>query len=218
MELPLFPLNTVLFPGMPLSLHIFEERYKKMINLCIAEKMPFGVVLISSGTEALGPLADPYTVGCTARITQVQPISQGRMNLVAVGQDRFRVLELDKESQPYLVGRVEIDNLPDPTPGTLDPLGQGLRPQVVRYLEILAKAGDVQFDPSQLPDDPMGLANLAAFLIRVEADQKQKLLESATPERFVKDVRALFRRENALLETMLRQSQEDSNNSPFSLN
>ena len=59
-EIPLFPLNTVLFPNAPLRLHIFEERYKRMVNDCLAEKQPFGVVLIRHGLEALGPLAEPF--------------------------------------------------------------------------------------------------------------------------------------------------------------
>ena len=65
--LPLFPLNTVLFPNMVLPLHVFEERYKLMINTCLAQDKPFGVVLIYSGTEAGGP-AVPHSVGTVARI------------------------------------------------------------------------------------------------------------------------------------------------------
>ena len=84
-ELPLFPLNTVLFPGMPLPLHIFEDRYKQMINNCLEEKEPFGVVLIRNGKEALGPLAQPHSIGCTARIVEVQKLSDGRMNITSVG-------------------------------------------------------------------------------------------------------------------------------------
>lgn len=218
-DLPLFPLNTVLFPGMPLSLHIFEERYKAMINACIAEKMPFGVILIEEGAEANGPLAQPYEMGCAARITQVQPLVQGRMNLVAVGQERFRVLELDRESQPYLVGKVEMKPLQTVNPTQLQSQGDQLRPQVIRYLEILAQAGDVQFEPQQLPDEALPLAYLAAFLVRVEADKKQNMLEAATASQFVGRVRNTFTTENALLETMVKYSQaENDNPSPFSLN
>ncbi len=217
-DLPLFPLNTVLFPGMPLSLHIFEDRYKAMINACISEKIPFGVVLISDGTEANGPLANPYTVGCTARITQVQPLVQGRMNLVAIGQERFRIYELDRESQPYLVGRVEMDGLPIDNNTTLRDQGDKLRPHVIRYLEILAQAGDVQFEPEQLPDETLALAYLAAFYVRVEASKKQGLLEAKNASQFVREVRALYMTENALLEKMVQYSQEDGNPGPFSLN
>jgi uncharacterized protein len=105
-DLPLFPLNTVLFPGMPLTLHIFEERYKLMIERCLEHRQPFGVVLIRYGKEALGSLADPHRIGCTARILDVQPLSEGRMNISALGQKRFRILELShKKALPGGLGR-----------------------------------------------------------------------------------------------------------------
>lgn len=84
-ELPLFPLNTVLFPGTPIQLHIFEDRYLKMINRCIEEHKPFGVVLIEEGSEAFGPLAKPYRIGCTALIAKVEKLEDGRINITAVG-------------------------------------------------------------------------------------------------------------------------------------
>lgn len=217
-EMPLFPLNTVLFPGMPLSLHIFEERYKTMINACIAERLPFGVVLISQGTEALGPLADPNEWGCSAKITQVQPLPQKRMNLVAVGHERFRIVGLDRESQPYLVGKVEPMPMPIVSPLQLQDASERLREYVMRYLEILSQASDVQFDPSQLPEDPLALANFAAYYIRIEAEKKQRLLECATAGKFVRAVQRLYHTENALLQTMLSNSQKDDSNNPFSLN
>ena len=80
-ELPLFPLNTVLFPGMPIKLHIFEERYKLMISRCYTEGQPFGVALIKSGNE-VGRKAEPFLVGCTAVITELEPLPDGRMNIV----------------------------------------------------------------------------------------------------------------------------------------
>jgi Lon protease-like protein len=93
-ELPLFPLNTVLFPGMPLPLRIFEERYKLMIRFCIENNQPFGVVLIRQGLEALGRLAEPYEIGCTARIIEVEPLAKGQMNISTLGEKRFRICQL----------------------------------------------------------------------------------------------------------------------------
>lgn len=220
-RMPLFPLNTVLFPGMPLSLHIFEDRYKQMMNACISEKIPFGVVLISEGVEALGPLANPHLMGCSARITQVQPLGQGRMNLVAVGEERFRVLNLDRDSQQYLVGEVEMEPMAGSAQAKLAGIGGRLRDRVIRYLEILSEAGDVQFDPEQIPTDALKLANFAAFLVRVEPDEKQRLLEFGSELAFLGAVNSLYSRENALLETMIAQSQreeEGGNPGPFSLN
>ena len=217
-DLPLFPLNTVLFPGMPLSLHIFEERYKQMINVCISEKQPFGVVLIAEGTEALGPLAQPNMVGTTARITQVQPLVQGRINLIAIGQERFRVLELDRDSQPYLTGKVDLVPLPIHDPNKLQAQSDKLREHVMRYVEVLTRAGDVQFNLQQLPEDPLLLAYLAAFIVRTDADKKQNLLESASADQLTARLRALYSTENALLEAMIEHSEKDSNSGGFSLN
>src|SRR3990172_4652529 len=89
-----------------MPLHIFEERYKLMIGRCIERRSPFGVVLIRSGEEVGGP-AEPHDVGTTARIAQVQRLPDGRLNLVAFGGRRFRILALDT-SQPYLQGDVEF--------------------------------------------------------------------------------------------------------------
>ena len=89
LNLPLFPLNTVLFPEMPLPLHIFEVRYKQMIAKCLAGDRTFGVVLIKHGSEALGPLAEPYSIGCTARIIESQSLGEGRMEITTVGEDNI---------------------------------------------------------------------------------------------------------------------------------
>ena len=90
---------------MPLKLHIFEERYKLMIGQCYKAGQPFGVALIQSGHE-VGGRAQPFAIGCTAIITQLEPLPEGRMNIVAIGQERFQIQSL-KFDQPYLVGLVE---------------------------------------------------------------------------------------------------------------
>ena len=104
-DLSLFPLETVLFPGTPVQLHIFEPRYRAMIQLCLDENRPFGVALIRQGLEVGGP-AEPYRVGCTARIVDVERLPDGKMNLTALGDERFRILKL-RHDQPFLVGQVE---------------------------------------------------------------------------------------------------------------
>src|SRR5437667_12828417 len=80
-ELPLFPLNTVLFPTAPLTLHIFEERYKDMVSRCIAEDIPFGVVLIREGREVGAPSL-PFEVGTTAQSVSVAQLVHGRSHLL----------------------------------------------------------------------------------------------------------------------------------------
>lgn len=214
-DLPLFPLDTVLFPGMPLNLHIFEERYKTMINECIDKRQPFGVVLIASGVAQMGPLADPHPIGCTAQITQVQPLGQGRMHIIAVGRERFKIESLSYD-QPYLVGQVEL--LPNIVEDRLllEQEGVRLRVWVERYLGILQQAGQIQFDMRQLPRDPMQLAYLAAYMIQVPNFNKQKLLATDNAKTLFGELRTLYRRESALLEALLTPPEALENQGPFS--
>lgn len=201
---------------MPLNLHIFEDRYKQMMKWCIGNNEPFGVVLIKSGTEAFGPAAEPYVVGCTAHIRQVQPLTQGRMNISAVGQDRFKIKSLSR-AEAYLVGDIEFYPLETYEPQKL--LGEGLRlrPWIERYLAMLARAGEVQFDASEMPDDPLALAYLGAVLLQIPLDQKQDLLEIKRTADLMKAIRVIFRREVALLEFILSETSTESD-TPFSVN
>jgi len=200
-DLPIFPLNTVLFPGMPLKLHIFEERYKLMISRCYKSAQPFGVALIKSGQEA-GGRAEPFLVGCTAVITEMEPLPGGRMNIVAIGRDRF-VAHAFKYDQPYLVAEVETLSLSNTESVNMDTTSRSLRPWVQRYLQTLANASETQFDVQQLPDDPLQLAYLASFLLNVPIEQKQDLLNIENAKEFITNLRIIYRREVTLLDAML---------------
>ncbi|MBZ0281675.1 MAG: LON peptidase substrate-binding domain-containing protein [Anaerolineae bacterium] len=206
-ELPLFPLNTVLFPGMPLQLHIFEERYKLMIEQCYNQGQPFGVTLIKNGRE-VGGRAEPFTVGCTAVITEMERLAGGRFNIVAVGTERFQIHGL-KPGQPYMVGLVEDLPLTNADPDTLTHGGRILRPWVRRYLEILASASETQFDLQQLPDEPLRLAYLASFLLNIPAAQKQDLLNIGDADQLINELRTFYRREVTLLDAMLSTAQAE---------
>lgn len=201
LELPLFPLNTVLFPGMPLPLHIFEDRYKKMIRLCLEEQRPFGVVYIRRDETAAGPTATPHSVGCTARIVQVEPLADERMLIMTMGQERFRIVSL-KHDQPYLVGQVELAPLSDQTAVDAGHVVDRLHSLVVDYLDILSKIGEINYDTSQLPTDPQQLAYLAAGFIQLPQEQKQPLLEADNTTRLLNRLAGLYRRELALMQTM----------------
>jgi len=211
-DLPLFPLNTVLFPGTPISLHIFEERYKLMMNRCLEQKTPFGVVLIDEGEEALGSLARPHTVGCTARVQQVQPMAEGRMNILAIGQERFRIVNL-KDDQPYLVGEVESFPLAGANAAAVTGEMGELRPLVLQYLEILTRVGDVDLDPTQLPEEPLRMAYLAAALLRVPTAKKQQILGSPSARRMLRLMRHYYREEIDVMQLIPADQQ-----GPFSLN
>ncbi|NDJ60939.1 MAG: LON peptidase substrate-binding domain-containing protein [Chloroflexi bacterium] len=216
-KLPLFPLNSVLFPEMPISLHIFEERYKLMIGRCIEERKPFGVVLIRSGEEVLGagPGAEPHLIGCTAEITQVQRLPMGRLNIVAMGKERFQILALQND-EPYLTGTVEMAPLVNENPVHLDQSGLLLRPWVERYLNVLGQAENVEFDMEQLPKEPLPLAYLAASLLRVDLDDKQDLLTIESAAGFLQGIRRIYRKEVTLLEALMTQPSIEEG--PFSVN
>ncbi|HZW03253.1 MAG TPA: LON peptidase substrate-binding domain-containing protein [Anaerolineaceae bacterium] len=201
--IPLFPLHTVLFPGMPVRLHIFEERYRLMIRHCMQANQPFGVVLIQQGLEANGPLAIPYRVGCTARIVEYQTLPDGRMNLIVVGDERFEVLDLDEESQPYLLGSVRSFPLASPSAQALAAMLKRLAGWVEEYLQRLAqwlKDRSFEIDRSILPDDPLLRLYLAAALLQIPNHEKQDLLALPAADELMDGVFRLYRREVALLD------------------
>src|SRR5258708_19268239 len=99
-SIPLFPLQTVLFPRMPLPLRVFEERYKRMISRCLKEERPFGVVLIKEGTE-VGGAAVPEGVGTIARIHAIEPLEDGCYNLFTEGASRFPIRYAYHPPAPY---------------------------------------------------------------------------------------------------------------------
>ncbi|WP_162909826.1 LON peptidase substrate-binding domain-containing protein [Aggregatilinea lenta] len=203
LDIPLFPLNTVLFPGTPISLHIFEPRYKDMVQWCLDHELPFGVVLIEEGREALGPLAKPHPVGCTAQISEVEHLPDGRLNVLAVGMDRFQIHSLAFEHD-YLTGTVELLPLYSEDLVTVEQAGTRLRPWVERYLSVLASAADeAEFDVDDLPDDPLALGYLAAALVQIPPDEKQPLLATAEAGELLTNMRGIYRREVALLSAML---------------
>lgn len=219
--LPLFPLNTVLFPGIPISLHIFEDRYKLMINRCLESQTPFGIVLLQSGSEVqgAGPTPRPYSIGCTAHIAQVQRLSMGRMNLIAVGGERFQITEFNY-TEPYLLGQVSYLDLSRTSSAKLSDLGATLQRQVGHYLAAIARVENISFNNDQLPTDPVQLAYLAASLARIPMPEKQKLLGINDAELLVQAVLTLYRKELVVLQILLSQNAPASETQPgvFSVN
>lgn len=137
-ELPLFPLHSVLCPGIALPLHIFEPRYREMVGHCLETGSPFGVVLIRDGRE-VGPLAGHIAeVGTTAAIRQAGRYPDGRLDIVTVGETRFRIVSVDSASQAYLVGTVE--ELDEPLGGgaaDAEELAADVGRRFLAYLEML---------------------------------------------------------------------------------
>jgi Lon protease-like protein len=179
MFLRLFPLQTVLFPGMRMPLRIFEDRYRTMIRECIEEDAPFGVLLIREGAE-VGGGAVPFNVGTTARITQCQYLDDGRMNIFTIGSQRFRVDKISTE-RDYLTGDVEYVQQSSPTDGAhaLMPQAQALFDE---YLRTYLAMSDQWMRGVTLPDDPAEAADYIAARTDTLAEIKQKWLEELQPE------------------------------------
>ncbi len=194
--LPLFPLSEVLFPGMMLPLHIFEPRYRLMMRRCISEKIPFGVVLISRGQE-VGPGAEFFNVGTTARITRVQRAEDGRLYIASIGEQRFRILSTSDE-QPYLQGQVEV--IPE-QPGEGDML-DGLTERALRllasYLQIITGSGELGESLREKDLSPQKLSYTIGTLLQVDRADKQAILEVPTTT-------ARLEYENNIMEAELKQ-------------
>lgn len=193
-RLPLFPLNSVLFPGMPLPLHIFEERYKLMIGRCIEEHSPFGVVLIRSGDE-VGGVAEPHDVGTTARIERQEQLDDGRMKLICAGERRFRIGHLDR-SQPYLLGDVDFLSSAQAESPEAAAAADHVRSLYDEHFRLRLALSSQWMRRLDLPDAPDALADLVAGTIDVPPLAKQELLETLP-------VPARLRREQELLDGLL---------------
>jgi Lon protease-like protein len=177
MDLALFPLRTVLFPGMKMPLHIFEERYKLMIRECIEESASFGVVLIRSGEE-VGEGAVPHNVGTTAKITDIENLDEGRMNLLTLGVERFRIIAVTTTS-PYLRGEVEIieQRREVVSPETLE----RAEDLFATYLKLYMEIGNQWTRGVELPIESRNAADYIAARLELPPATKQQLLEELSP-------------------------------------
>lgn len=201
-RLPLFPLGLVLFPGLLLPLHVFEERYRVLVRELLAlpeADRRFGVVAIRQGREVgVDGVTALHGVGCVARLRRAEPHADGRFDIVTTGAERFRLTGL-VEGGPYLTGEVEL--LPD-EPGPAEEttlLGRAVAASYVDYLAALGQAGGDQVEVPDLPAAPLVLSYLVAATVLLDLEDRQALL--AEPE-VVSRLRAelrLLRREIALL-------------------
>lgn len=187
-----------------------------MMNWCITQEKPFGVVLIKSGQEA-GGTAEPYEIGCTAQVNQVQPLKDGRMNMSAVGSTRFKIHEL-RHDQPFLVGLVE--DIPFETALSKDDKIKGwyLQKLVKNYITVLSSVGDIDISIDNLPKEPIKLAYMAAMLLQAPYKQKQTFLEIDAANKLIEEVYEACRREISVLRNMLNPIISPNHDGPFSLN
>lgn len=176
MQIPLFPLRTVLFPGMALPLRIFEERYKSMVRELIETDGQFGVLLIREGNEVGGD-AIPYSVGVTAHIEQWAELDEGRFALSARGTRRFRVLDT-LPPRPYPFGEVELIHDDNPSPGEqLARAMETVRTIFPVYFRMALSLTDQWARGMKLPDDPHGLVDFLGPWLQTSEQTKQRLIE-----------------------------------------
>ncbi|AEA62095.1 LON peptidase substrate-binding domain-containing protein [Burkholderia gladioli] len=181
-DLPLFPLHTVLFPGGLLPLKVFEARYVDMARACLREKLPFGVCLLKSGPEVAqdDEVAVPETIGCMAEIIECDTGEFGMLLLRTVGTQRFELLSHRVESNGLLVGIAEPLPEDQPLDGELSIAQFGACAEVLeRIIEALrnVKSGELPFLEPFHFDEPSWVANRLAEVLPLDLRMRQKLME-----------------------------------------
>jgi Lon protease-like protein len=218
--LPLFPLGTVLYPGLLLPLHIFEERYRQLVRDLLDGPEPrrFGVIAIREGRETgADGVSALYEVGCTATLRQVSEHDDGRFDIVVAGTQRFRLGGLD-HSRPYLQGETELL-----AEDTGDEAAAGLEAQAVQrafraYLDMLASRGVAVVSIPDLPDDPLLLSYLVGASMVVDLPDKQALLAEPDGLSRLTAERALLSRETTMLRSLGSAPATDFRYSPINPN
>jgi Lon protease-like protein len=218
--LPLFPLGTVLYPGLLLPLHVFEERYRQLVHDVMAEPEPrsFGVIAIREGRETgVDGVSALYDVGCTATVRQVFEQEDGRFYLITVGTQRFRLGEIDR-SEPYLRGAVDL--LPEDTGdhAAVRQAAQDVQSRFRDYLDAMAARGATKVSTPDLPDEPVQLSYLVAATVVADIGDKQALLAQPDALRRLTTERALLSRENAMLRSLTSTPAPEFRHAPYSPN
>lgn len=171
MEVPLFPLNTVLFPGGPLPLRVFEPRYLDMISRCLKRDTPFGVLLIKEGREA-GP-ATTHEVGTLAKVVDWYQGSDGLLGVTALGSDRFHLLTADRQDDGLYSGTVEL--LPA-LPAVPMPESARALPHILE--SVMNDLGRLYEDLERNFDNAVWVAHRFVEILPIGLEQKQEWLES----------------------------------------
>lgn len=198
--IPLFPLDMVLFPGMMLPLHIFEPRYRKMVQDCVAKELPFGLVWAEEEPLAL-PEEQPL-IGTLAKITDVEQLEDGRFNINTVGIERFRVRSLSYD-EPYLVGTVEPSPARDGASGAALRQRAPLERLLARYIALLNKIADNEIRQQDIPDDAATLGYMVAVYYQCQNWRKQELLAiNSIPDLMEREIE-LLRVEIPIIENTL---------------
>lgn len=201
-ELPLFPLNTVLFPGMTMQLHVFEDRYRALVHhlLTVPDRSQrlFGVVAIREGYEVGSHGAQSvHRVGCVAQMTSVSPAEDGTFDIEIVGRERFHLQSLDA-SGPYLVGQVETAaDTSDPAARPGGPTTEAMRARetFTTYRQRLSELRGADVLDVDLPQDPVYLSYTLAATCLLTVRERQALLETGSADERLVMLRNAMREE-----------------------
>jgi Lon protease-like protein len=242
-RLPLFPLNSVLFPGLVLPLNVFEERYRAMMRELLKtpedEPRRFAVVAIRDGHEVAasepgmpdptsvperGPAAgfgtDPakafHGTGCVADAATIRERADGTFEVLATGTTRVKLLSVDA-SGPYLVA--ELEELPEERGEEAGALAEGVLRAFRQYQKRLAGARERSLAPgSELPDEPAVVSYLVAAAMMLDTPTKQRLLQAPDTASRLRDELKLLRTETAIIRNLPSLPASDLTRGPTSLN
>jgi uncharacterized protein len=219
-RLPLFPLGTVLYPGLLLPLHIFEERYRQLIRDLLAGPEPrrFGVIAIRKGRETgIDGVSSLHDVGCMATLRQVVEQTDGTFDIVVAGTSRFRLHALD-DSWAYL--RADVDLLTEETGDeSAAALAVGAVQRAFRgYLDALAERGVAQQGTLEMPDEPVLLSYLVAATMVLDLPIRQALLAEPDATARLDSERAVLAKETAMLRALTSMPAPDLRSTPTSPN
>jgi uncharacterized protein len=194
--IPVFPLDHVLLPGLPLPLHVFEPRYRQMLADIEASRAGFGIVALSRGAETSADV-DFAKIGTLAEILEKEPYPDGSCDLLTVGSRRFRIVDVDSSAKPYLQAQVEWLSEDD---GDL-PADLALMVTALfgRYSQVLSDVSDRDRDV-ELVGDPVRLSYEVAARVQLPVSQRQKLLAMPTAADRLLACLIVMRREITLIE------------------
>ncbi len=220
-QLPLFPVHAVLFPQARVPLQIFEPRYIEMIERCLQEDLAFGIVLIKEGEEVGAPAA-PHQVGTVARIVDVARLADGRMNIIAAGMTRFKLLE-SYTDLPYMTAQIELWRDEDVDLAKSEKVARRAAKMFQKYvntIQNIAATEDQEREEKefQAPKDPTVLSYLIAANLQVSQPDKQSLLETPTVIARLQREIAFMGREVELIRLVSEKTNRILDQGTFSLN
>jgi len=167
-----------LFPYTALPLHIFEPRYREMVMYCIEQDSPFGVVLIRKGSAVGDPLVEPYEIGTLARIGRMRRQSDGRIHLLALGEERFQIVHLIRDEAVYLKAQVRLWRDAEPFDWEAQQrYADEVAEQFRKFLRLALDLSGVRADEIELPRTPTTLSFVIASTLQLEIPLRQYLLE-----------------------------------------